>query len=77
MSVQEIETIISQLPPANLAELTEWFEDFQAQEQDQQWDEQIARDMRLGRFDTLSTRAKEQVEAEQCRPLGTGKPLAP
>jgi hypothetical protein len=65
MSVQEIEEVITQLPPGDLAELAQWFEQYQADA----WDEQIARDARAGRFDALIQRAQEQFAAGQCKPL--------
>lgn len=83
MSVQEIETAVSALPPGDLAEFMQWFEQFQARERDRQaeedrrWDEQIAADARSGRLDALIARAKEQAESGQCQPLGPGTPLAP
>ena len=39
MDVKEIETAIAQLPPAEVAELAEWFADFHAQI----WDRQLER----------------------------------
>ncbi len=65
MSVQEIETVISQLPPTDLAELAQWFEEFQADA----WDRQIAQDVRAGRFDAILQRVDEQAESGQCTPL--------
>lgn len=65
MSVQEIESIIAQLPSADLAELAQWFEDFQADA----WDRQIARDVKTGRFDDILQRVNEQAEAGQCKPV--------
>ena len=65
MSITEIKTIISQLPPPDLADLAEWFEEFQ----EDAWDRQIAKDMTSGRFDALLQRVDEQAEADQCRPL--------
>jgi hypothetical protein len=65
MSVQEIKTAITQLAPEDLAELAAWLEEYQAQT----WDEQIARDVRAGRFEPLIQRAREQFKAGQCRPL--------
>lgn len=73
MSVQEIEQAVSSLPPADLAEFSQWFEEFQSQ----MWDEQIARDARSGRLDALIQRAKEQAEAGQCHALGVGSSLTP
>jgi hypothetical protein len=83
MSVQEIETAVSALPPSDLAQFMQWFEQFQAREQerqaeeDRQWDEQIAGDVRSGRLDALIARAKEQAESGQCWPLGPGTLLTP
>ena len=65
MSVQEIEAVISQLPPTDLAELAQWFGEFQADA----WDRQIAQDVRAGRFDAILKRVDEQAEAGQCTPL--------
>lgn len=65
MSVTEIKLIISELPPPDLADLTEWFEEFQAEA----WDRQIADDVRAGRFDSIFRKVDEQVETGQCRPL--------
>jgi hypothetical protein len=73
MSVTEIKTEISQLPSADLADLAQWFEEFQADA----WDRQIAEDVKAGRLDALVARAKEQVKAGQCWPLGPGTPLTP
>ena len=47
MSITEIKTSISQLPPTDLADLTEWFEEFQ----EDAWDRQIANDVKAGRFE--------------------------
>jgi len=49
MDVKEIETAIANLPPAKIAELAKWFEEFHAQ----RWDQQIERDLRAGRLDSL------------------------
>ena len=65
MSITEIKTIISQLPPTDLADLTEWFEEFQ----EDAWDRQIANDVKAGRFEAIFQRVDEQVESGQYRPL--------
>lgn len=84
MSVQELETVIAQLPPTDLAELAHWLQEFQAgqetQAQEQEadaWDQQIAADAKAGRLDALLARAKEQVQAGQYRQIGPDTPLAP
>lgn len=65
MSVKEIENAITQLPPSEVAELSQWFEEFQAQV----WDEQIERDSKAGRFDNLIEQAKAEYAAGRCKPL--------
>ena len=65
MSVTEIKSIISELPPPDLADLTEWLEEFQADA----WDRQIAADVKAGRFDSILRKVDEQAESGQCRPL--------
>jgi hypothetical protein len=65
MSVKEIEAAVSQLPPMDLADFSEWFEEFQADA----WDRQIAQDVRAGRFDSILQRVEEQAASGQCKPL--------
>lgn len=65
MSVQEIEVAITKLAPQDVAKLAAWPEDYQARV----WDEQIARDVRAGRFEPLLQRAREQLKSEQCKAL--------
>jgi hypothetical protein len=65
MSVKDIEQAITQLPRSEVAELSQWFEEFQAQV----WDEQIERDSKAGRFNKLIEQAKAEYAAGQCRPL--------
>jgi hypothetical protein len=65
MSVKEIEAAIAELAPKDVAELAAWLEQHQAQV----WDEQIARDVRAGRFEPLMQRARDQFQAGECRTL--------
>lgn len=65
MSVREIEAAVTQLTPGDLAEFAAWFEEYRAQA----WDEQIARDVRAGRFEPVLQRAREQVKSGQCSSL--------
>jgi len=65
MDVKEIETAIAQLPPAKVAELARWFEEFQAQI----WDGQIEQDVKEGRFDALLEGVERDFEAGRCEPL--------
>jgi hypothetical protein len=54
MDVKEIETAIAQLPPAQVAELADWFDEFRAR----LWDQQIERDLNSGRLQTLLDEAR-------------------
>jgi hypothetical protein len=54
MSIQKIEAAITKLAPNELAELAAWFEEYQEHVRD----EQIARDVRAGRFEPLIQRAR-------------------
>jgi hypothetical protein len=65
MNIKEIESAIAQLPPAELAELARWFEEFQARV----WDEQLEQDMKSGRLDALLKQAEKDFEQGQCDPL--------
>jgi hypothetical protein len=62
MSVTEIKSEILQLPPSEMANLAEWFEEIYHDA----WDRQIAEDMKAGRFDALLQRVEEQAASGQC-----------
>jgi hypothetical protein len=65
MDVQEIESAITQLPPAEVAELAAWFEQFHAQ----LWDNQIEQDMRAGRLDSLLDETARDLDSGRCESL--------
>ena len=65
MDVKEIETAISELPPAQVAELADWFDEFRAQ----LWDKQIERDLSSARLQALLDEAKQDLESGRCEPL--------
>jgi UTP:GlnB (protein PII) uridylyltransferase len=65
MDVKEIESAIAQLPPAKVAELAQWFEEFHARV----WDAQIERDQKSGRLDSLLNEAEQDLNAGRCEPL--------
>ena len=52
MDVKEIETAISQLPPAEVAELADWFAQFHTE----LWDKQIEEDLKARRRVAYLTR---------------------
>jgi len=65
MDVKEIESAIAQLPPAKVAELAEWFEEFHAQ----LWDKQVEQDLEAGRLDSLLKEAEQDLESDRCESL--------
>jgi hypothetical protein len=65
MDVQEIESAITQLPPAQVAELATWFEQFHAQ----LWDNQIEQDLRAGRLDSLLDETARDLDSGRCESL--------
>ena len=65
MSVREIEAAITKLSSRDLAELAAWFADYHNQE----WDEQIERDLDSGRLDSFLAEAEAEYEAGQAKPL--------
>jgi len=65
MSVEEIESVVSDLPATDLARFSQWFEEFIAS----QWDRQIEQDLLAGRLDAAIKRADDHYEAGRCTPL--------
>ena len=65
MSVQDLETAVTQLSKEELARFAQWFEEYVADE----WDRRIAADSLAGRFDAAGKRAKADYEAGRCTPL--------
>lgn len=65
MSVQEIETAITQLNSEEFWKLSDWIIEYR----NQQWDKQIGEDAKAGRLDALINRAKEQNRQGLTRPL--------
>lgn len=65
MSIQDIETAVSQLSKEELARFSQWFEGYLAD----QWDRQIEADALAGRFDDAGRRAKAEYDAGRCTPL--------
>ncbi len=65
MSVEELEVVVSELSPQELARFSEWFEEFRAE----QWDRRIEADAVAGRLDAAGQRADDDFEAGRCTPL--------
>lgn len=62
MSVEELETAISQLSPDDLARLADWFAEFHAKV----WDQQFEVDIKAGKLDRLARQAKKDLAAGKC-----------
>ena len=54
--LEDIEKAIEQLPPEELAKFRNWFEELQAR----LWDQQIERDVKVGKLDWLATEAEAE-----------------
>ncbi len=64
-TAEEITAAIERLPADEVARVRAWLEDYA----EQLWDEQIERDERTGRLDSLIDRALEEHRAGRTRPL--------
>ena len=59
MSLQELETAITQLPAEELTAFAQWFEEYLADA----WDRRIEADIRAGRLDEAGRRADADFDA--------------
>lgn len=65
MSIEEIEKAVSTLPPEDLNQFSNWFEEFIGD----QWDKRFEADVKTGKLDHLARKADEDFEAGRCTPL--------
>jgi hypothetical protein len=65
MSVEELESAIAKLPPAEFARLATWFAEYEAE----RWDRQIEEDQRRGRLDAVIQRVRADIAAGRSTPL--------
>ncbi len=63
--VEELEIAVSRLPPDELGQFFNWFEEFMAD----QWDKKIEADIRAGRLDVAGARADEDFLMGRTTPL--------
>ncbi len=63
--VEELESRIRSLSPENLAQLREWFYQFD----EDLWDRQIEADFRAGKFDKLIERVRADIAAGKVRKI--------
>jgi hypothetical protein len=65
VSLQELESAVSQLPADELSAFARWFEEYLADA----WDRRIEEDIKAGRLDEAGRRADADFEAGRCKPL--------
>lgn len=65
MSIEELQSAVTQLPTADLDRFARWFEEFLTDE----WDRRIEDDIQAGRLDAAGRRADEDFEAGRCTQL--------
>jgi uncharacterized membrane protein YccC len=65
MSLDELETAVTNLPAEELAAFARWFEEYLADA----WDRRIEADIRTKRLDEAGRRADADFEAGRCKPL--------
>lgn len=65
MSLDELETAVTNLPAAQLAAFARWFEEYLADA----WDRRIEADIRADRLDEAGRKADADFEAGRCTPL--------
>jgi hypothetical protein len=58
MNISQIETAIKQLQPNEFAELSEWFEDYEAEI----WDARIAEDLKIGKLNSMIAEAESEFD---------------
>jgi len=64
-TLQEAEKLISQLTPEDLASFRRWFAEFDAE----QWDRQFEEDVAAGKLDGLAQKALQHLQEGRCTDL--------
>jgi hypothetical protein len=64
-TLQEAEKLISQLAPEDLASFRRWFAEFDAE----QWDRQFEEDVAAGKLDGLAQKALQHLQEGRCTDL--------
>ena len=65
MTLNELESAVSQLPADELSAFARWFEEYFADA----WDRRIEADLRAGKLDDAGRRADADFDAGRCTPL--------
>ena len=64
-TVQELQSVVSQLSAEELARFREWFDKFDAEV----WDRQFEEDAKSGKLDQLANQAIADFQAGKCKQL--------
>jgi hypothetical protein len=64
-NLQDLERIVKQLSPEDLAAFRAWFAEFDAQV----WDQQFENDVKTGRLNHLADRALQHLHRDRCTDL--------
>jgi hypothetical protein len=62
MTIQDLETAVTQLRPNELKKFRVWFEEFDAV----RWDKQFEADIQTGKLDALAQQALDDFSAGKC-----------
>ncbi len=65
ITLTELKTAVTQLPPNQLAEFMEWLEEYQQL----QWDRQIEDDLHSGKLDHLIKQAEKAFSEGKCKQM--------
>lgn len=65
INTQELKKTVSKLPPDELLQFSEWFEEFMAD----QWDKKIEADILAGRLDAVGKLADDEFITGRAKPL--------
>ena len=65
LTIEQLQNAVEKLPPEKLALFRRWFEEFAAD----QWDEQIDADIKAGKWDALADAALAEHASGQSRKL--------
>jgi hypothetical protein len=64
-TITEIEAAVRKLSPSQLSRFRKWFQEFDAQE----WDRQFEDDVRSGKLDELASEATNDLRERRCKQL--------
>jgi hypothetical protein len=65
ITITELKTLVIELPPRELDEFTDWFNEFQ----EAQWDKEIETDIKSGKLDHLIQQAEKALSEGKCKEI--------